>query len=696
MMREEMWILQNEVISMHGSTRTMLKLKNVFRLFLLFPIWGTFFLPPSAEGVSLPEVPLSYEVVVVGAGSGGTMAAIQAARMGARVALVEESGWIGGQMTGAAVSTMDDVRRNRSGIYGEFLERVREYYAKTGTPVNTCYWGSDTIAFEPKAGETILYDMIEEVRNTVFPDGSRGVLDIYLGCRLKKALSRENRVEEVMVEQDLRLLRFRASVFIDATECGDLLPLTPARYRAGNSLSPSIRMDANIQDITWVGVIRKDPSAPPSLRMTTPPAAYFEDLPRFENNVSLQGKTWPRGYPVDLPSFNAYRGLPDPSNPLPIDCGKPHTWKNISKTGINWANDYPGLGGYVPGLSVRYLEDREFRKKIDARALLRTLAFLYYYQNDLEQPWTVDTSQEFFRGAPVGDVRWGKEIPEKYHSLTAHFPPFPYVRESRRLVGCATLTVRDLERNKETGRAYRNFPTSIALGEYPVDIHGSHLDRYMEHDLGESAADFPSKWIPSKGVFQVPLECLIPEKVEGLLGAEKNISVSRLVNGATRLQPITMLTGQAAGALGALAAKHQTPLREVPPLLVQEALWQGDSRLSMYSYQDVPREHPLWKAVQDATLYGYCPGLSKSFFGLSLPLTEAQGVAMLNRALGSHLVAKNPGDFLSLRDFGKIFLEAGGSPEILLDASLSEKDISREIALSWIFEERIRRAALFR
>jgi hypothetical protein len=624
------------------------------------------------------------------------MAALQAARMGARVALVEESGWIGGQMTGGAVSTMDDVRRNRSGIYGELITRVREYYAKTNTPVNTCYWGSDTIAFEPRAGEEILYQMIQEVRDTTFEEGnsrSQGVLDVYLHCRLKKALSRENRLEEISVEQDLKLLHFRASVFIDATECGDLLPLTPARYRAGNSISPFIREEANIQDITWVTVIRHDPSASPELRLTEPPANYAEDLPRFENNVSLEGRTWPRGYPVDLPSFNAYRGLPDPENPLPIDCGKPHTWQNISKTGMNWANDYPGRGGYFPGLSVRYLEDREYRREIDTRALLRTLAFLYYYQNDLEQPWTVDVSQEFDRKAPVGDLRTGRSVPKEYHAVTSHFPPFPYVRESRRLVGVETLTVDDLERNKETGRAYKNFPTSIALGEYPVDIHGSHLDKYMEHDLGESAADFPVKWIPSKGVFQVPMECLIPESLEGLLAAEKNISVSRLVNGATRLQPITMLTGQAAGALAALAALHDLPPREVPPLLVQDALWEANSRLSMYNYQDIPQEHPLWKAVQDATLYGYLPGLSKSYFGLFLPLTELQGVAMLNSALQSNLTSENPQKILSNRDFANLFIAAGGSPETLKSLPLVDDDISREITLIYVFNERIRRAA---
>lgn len=38
----------------------------------------------------------SYDIVVVGGGTGGTAAAIEAARDGARVLVVEESPWLGG------------------------------------------------------------------------------------------------------------------------------------------------------------------------------------------------------------------------------------------------------------------------------------------------------------------------------------------------------------------------------------------------------------------------------------------------------------------------------------------------------------------------------------------------------------------------------------------------------------------------
>ena len=42
-----------------------------------------------------------YDVVIVGGGTSGTAAAIQAARSGAKVLLVEEHEWLGGMLTSA-------------------------------------------------------------------------------------------------------------------------------------------------------------------------------------------------------------------------------------------------------------------------------------------------------------------------------------------------------------------------------------------------------------------------------------------------------------------------------------------------------------------------------------------------------------------------------------------------------------------
>lgn len=599
-----------------------------------------------------------YDVVVVGAGTGGSMAAVQAARSGLRVALVEESDFVGGQMTAAAVSTLDDVGRTRTGLYEEFIERVRAYYEELGVATNICLWGGDTIATEPLVAHRILTDMIQ----------ASGDVSFYMRARVKGVEMDGNRLKTVALAftdrggeergADYELL-LDSDVFIDATEHGDLLPLTGAAYRVGNSVYPDIDMSANVQDITYVAVVRRYPGGlPPHLVMPGPPPGYETYVEKFRSIVTRDGNTWPGAYPFDIPSHNAYRALPDPANDMAIVGDDASTWRFITKTCINWANDYPGAKGTLPGLSVRYIEEPAYRKEIERDAMLRTLAFIWYMQNELGMTdWSVDDSQGY--GAYFSNDWESAEdpkLPAAFAPILKHFPPTPYVREGRRIVGMDTLKQSDIARDKERGRAYRNRPSGLALGEYPVDVHGSHLDRYMEHDLGESSETFPKTWEGSTGVFQVPFEVFIPETVDGLIAAEKNISVSRMVNGAIRLHPITMHTGQAAGAIASEAVKKSIRPRDVDPLSVQHALTDAGCYIALDRGVDAGIDTPYYKGVQWASLYEALEKMTKSSFGVSLPVKRGElghmlAVAYPGTVFDLERGTNIDGAFISRRDF---------------------------------------------
>ena len=68
------------------------------------------------------------DVLVAGGGASGVAAAIQAARMGMHVALVEETDWLGGMLTSAGVSAVDGNYKLPGGIWGEFKERLEKHY----------------------------------------------------------------------------------------------------------------------------------------------------------------------------------------------------------------------------------------------------------------------------------------------------------------------------------------------------------------------------------------------------------------------------------------------------------------------------------------------------------------------------------------------------------------------------------------
>ncbi|MDR1914949.1 MAG: FAD-dependent oxidoreductase, partial [Synergistaceae bacterium] len=518
----------------------------------------------------------------------------------------------------------------------------------------------DTIAVEPSVARDILTDMLE----------SSSKADIYLRTSVRRAIMDGDRMtgmEAERLSQDgAEKITFEARVFIDATERGDLLPLAGAAYRIGSSRSGRVRPEANVQDITYVAVVKKYPGGLPNdLKMPGPPPGYEKHVKKFRSVVTVSGGRWPGSYPFDIPTHNAYRALPDPNNDYPIVGDNAETWRFITKTCVNWANDFPGERGDRPGLSVMYAEDGEFRKKVEREAMNRTLSFLWYMQSELGMTdWSVDDSQGY-GGWFSNDWQDAGDplLPREFAPILRFFPPFPYVREGRRVIGVETLTDSDIKRDASRGRAYKNYSSSLALGEYPVDVHGSHLDRYMEHDLGESSGSFPKVWAGNQGVFQVPFGVFIPEKIDGLIAAEKNISVSRMVNGAIRLQPVTMHTGQAAGAIAAESVRSGVIPRRVNVMSVQLALMRSGQWIAADQCADADDE-PYWLPVQWASLYEALPKikLSKTHFGATLPikleeLAQLLSVAFPGRAIG--LSGAGDGKFISKGEFLRILSECG-------------------------------------
>ncbi len=127
------------------------------------------------------------------------------------------------------------------------------------------------------------------------------------------------------------------------------------------------------------------------------------------------------------------------------------------------------------------------------------------------------------------------------------------VRETRRIRGEYTLTADDV-------LLARKFDDVVAHGAYPMDIHnprgsGTQLRR-----------------VPSGEAYDIPLRCLIPEKVENLLVAGRCISGTHEALSSYRVMPISMATGQAAGVCAALAVRHGMRVRRVGAGEVQEEL----------------------------------------------------------------------------------------------------------------------------
>lgn len=657
----------------------------------MFVLFAHFMAGGIAEGKGIPSVrKQSYDVVVAGGGIGGIAAAIQAARLGASVLVVEPSAWIGGQATAAGVSTMDDLSRLRSGLYLEFITKLRGYYEPLGKSMGTCYWDARSVAFEPYIGQRMLYEMIDETRK-----GGQNTLDILLSSTVTEVRREKRTVRGLTVHNAGGAHKITCRVLIDATEYGDILPLAKTAYRAGNSISPFVDPEAMIQDITWVAVIQKYPGGIPGhLRMTTPLPGYELARRNYESYVTRDGMDFKGTYPVTLPvnfvSHNAYRGLPDSSSHWGYDANR-ENWPHISKCGVNWGNDYPGKYGWngKRGLPAAYLENPDLRRRVERDALIKTLHFIYYMQNELGENWSVADDEYHHPVLPQA----AEGLPDEWLEIVRRMPPIPYVRESRRIVGDFTLTSAELLKNSlsyRDGQTNQEFPDAIAIGGYILDLHGADTDSDMEWIFDEKAAAVQHN--RPRGPFQVPLRALVPQDTDGLLAAEKNLSMSRLAAGALRLQPISMMTGQAAGALAALSIRDGVQPRALPAVRVQRALLEAGVVLSLCKYSDVPPAHPYHNATQIANLYrlvvpvepphapsynisdlddavlamAIIKGHDKGVFGVDEMLTWRETVAMMEKARSASGTAL--GNIPPLGDKPDAFVNRGQFAKALCDA----------------------------
>lgn len=135
------------------------------------------------------------------------------------------------------------------------------------------------------------------------------------------------------------------------------------------------------------------------------------------------------------------------------------------------------------------------------------------------------------------------------------------VRETRRVVGEYQLTADDV-------LSSRRFDDVIARGSYPIDIHdpkggrGTLLER-----------------LPAGGAYDIPLRCLIPRGVDGLLVGGRCISGTHEAHSSYRVTPIALATGQAAGVAAALAAQSGVAPRHLAAGDVQRQLLEQRANL---------------------------------------------------------------------------------------------------------------------
>lgn len=177
------------------------------------------------------------------------------------------------------------------------------------------------------------------------------------------------------------------------------------------------------------------------------------------------------------------------------------------------------------------------------------------------------------------------------------FAKMPYVRESRRLQGEYRLTEDDIVKGGG-GQRSDIFNDAIAIGDYPIDLH---FCSYGVGDIFKPIAPY-----------QIPYRVTIPENIDGFMVADKNISVSHIVNGTTRLQPVTTAVGQAVGIAAAMASNQDIEPRDIDVRKLQENLFDAGSNL--FFFKDLAADHFAYPYVGRMAVAGHISGYNDFTF----------------------------------------------------------------------------------
>ena len=175
----------------------------------------------------------TYDIIVCGAGCAGFCAAVAAARMGAKTALVEKYNTPGGILTVLGNNSIDqfnnpfipEKKMVITGIGWELVQRLqKEGYANIpdmNAPRQN--HGQYGVKVNPVAAAKIMDDMLIE----------SGV-SLYYGQSVVDAETVNGRIQRILIATKSGLKRVGAKIFIDCTGDGDMAACAGAEFIAGD------------------------------------------------------------------------------------------------------------------------------------------------------------------------------------------------------------------------------------------------------------------------------------------------------------------------------------------------------------------------------------------------------------------------------------------------------------------------------
>ena len=353
----------------------------------------------------------SYEVIVLGGGVSGSMAAIASARLGVKTLLVEEQGFLGGSLTSMGVGPMMSFHNGAGeqlvlGLPEELISRLKRRGASPGHIPDTTTYCSTVTPFDSEELKIELETMLAEAGG-----------EILYHTQLAGVECTGEGIDRVVVCNKAGLTSLQAQTFVDSTGDGDLASRAGAPFQKGrerDGVSQPMTMNLKVGNVDMTAL-----------------RAYVEANPEDFN--------WPQGAETGLSRLRL--------SPCVSLGGFKRAWQAARQSGevevprddvLFFETATPGVlivnTSRVQGLDATNPFELSRAETIGRRQCAQIFAFLRKHCAGFSQAIRMDTAPK------IG------------------------VRESRHIKGLYQITAEDLVH--ET-----SFPDPIALGGYPIDIH---------------------------------------------------------------------------------------------------------------------------------------------------------------------------------------------------------------------------------
>ena len=486
---------------------------------------------------------VGYDVVVYGGVPCGIAAAIAAARMGARVLLIEPTRHIGGLST-SGINTAESehmLKWTIGGIALEFYQRLGAHYSS----------GKAEYFFESSVAAKVFLEMLAAAKVAVL-----------YGAAVEKVVKDGERIARIQLSNGFGIA---AKVFIDAGYEGDLMARAGVKYTFGRESreefgeeAAGVRFDktprkaATVDEAghllpgisAWSKDLREGAAhrgvmnynfrlcfaKDPTKQKPIPPPAKF-DRARYRLLENWLGEKTARGEKVqltDLLDFYARRN------------GKFEV-NNKQASVISLGH----FGGQFDWPDADYAA----RARIFADHWDYTLGLLQFLATDDAVPANVRAEMQ----------SWGLHREE--FTDNGNLPYQLYVREARRMRGTYTVTQRDVQEDRRKA-------DSVGMSSHFIDCH--HVQR-----VALSPTEFVNEgriWRVGFA-YQIPYRALTPKPAEcANLLVPGAASFSHVAFCTYRLESVWMIGGQAAGVAAAMAAQAGKNVQEVEVAALQDQL----------------------------------------------------------------------------------------------------------------------------